>query len=881
MMLLRRIAIALRDLLRPGALDREMDAEMRFHLDMQASQHVAAGVPPDEARRRAQLEFGGLERFREAGRDARGARPIADLQRDLRFALRSARRAPGYTAVIVLTLALGIGATTSIFSVVREVLLRDLPFTDPERLVRVWVADPSRDAADGPLSLPDLADWRAHNTTLTDLAGYSTLPTGLTLVGDGEPVRLGTAYVSPSFFSTLGVRITVGRAIRPDEHVPGNARVVVLSHRLWQSRFGGDRAVIGRSLRLNDAPYSVVGVMPSDVRFPGSDIDLWAPLEVVVESSVPRVRGVRWIAAVGRLRPGVTIDRAREDLSAVAARLADEFGESNGGWRAATVVPMREHIIGEARTRLLVLFGAVTLVLILACANIANLALARGARRQREMAVRAALGADRGRLVRQLLVEAMVLALFGGVLGIGLAVIGTDALAAMAREWLPGTGNVRPDGLVIAFALGISLLCGIAFGIIPAAQHLRDLEPALRRSGRGTLGDGANVVRRILVASQVALAVILVLGASLLGKSFARLSRVDLGFDAEQVAFAKITIPTSRYADATAYLPAAARMLAQLRAIPGAASVAAIKDAPLLGVGEPMEFTIPERIPPQPGLTPQAQFLPVSTGYFRTMGIPLLSGSDLGSTMGERPEFEIVLSETAAKRYWPDADPIGEEIAINDVRARIVGVAADARYASLNEPVEPVVYSPYGLMARRIITFVARAERGHDPATLLAAMRQAIRSVEPEQPITRIGIMPDVIHEVVAAPRFLTMMVGAFGLLALVIAAIGVYGVVAFSVGQRVNEIGVRMALGARPHDVASLMLRSGLMPVALGLGIGAVVALVMSRTIRSQLYDVSTRDPAIFAGVLVALGVVSLIAVSVPALRAARLSPTEALRNE
>jgi predicted permease len=565
----------------------------------------------------------------------------------------------------------------------------------------------------------------------------------------------------------------------------------------------------------------------------------------------------------------------------VAARLADEFGDSNGGWRAATVVLMRDHIIGDARTRLLVILGAVTLVLILACANIANLALARSARRQREIAVRAALGAGRGRLVRQLLVEAMVLALFGGVLGIGLAVMGTEALAAMAREWLPGTRKVLPDGLVIAFALGISLLCGIGFGIIPAAQHLRDLEPALRRSARGTVGDGANLVRQILVASQVALAVVLVVGASLLGKSFAQLSRVDLGFDAERVAFAKITIPTSQHADATTYLPAAARMLSQLRAIPGAASVAAIKDAPLLGVGEPMEFTIPDRTPSEPGLTPQAQFLPVSPGYFGTMGIPLLSGSDLGSRMGERPEFEIVLSETAAKRYWPDEDPIGEEIAINDVRARIVGVVADARYASLSEAVEPVVYSPYGLMARRIVTFVARAERGHDPASLLPAMREAIRSIEPGQPITRIGVMPDVIHEVVAAPRFLAMLVGAFGLLALVIAAIGVYGVVAFSVGQRVSEIGVRMALGARPHDVASLMLRSGLLPVAVGLVLGAAGALVMSRTIRSQLYDVSTRDPTIFAGVIVILGVVSLTAVGVPALSAARLSPTEALRRE
>ena len=882
MRLVQRIVLRLRALFRQSSVDREMDAEMRFHLEMQAARHERSGASPDEARRRALLEFGGVERFRERGRQERGVAGAADLQRDVAYALRGARRSPGFTAIVVLTLALGIGATTSIFSVVRDVLLRDLPFAEPERLVRAWVADPTREEAHGPLSIPDLADWRTGNVAFTDLAGYSTLPTGLTLTDEGEPVRLATAYVSESFFSTLGVQAAAGRVILPDEHQPGRERVIVLSYRLWQGRFGGDPALIGRTLRLNDAPFIVVGVLPADVRYPDSEIDLWTPLEVVPATGVPRVRGVRWIQVVGRLRPGVTVDRGREDLAAVAGRLANEFGDSNAGWTDATVVPLRDDLVGSARPRLLVLFGAVVLVLLLACTNIANLVLARGWHRRREVALRAALGANRGRLVRQALIENLVLALAGGLLGVALAWTGTGVLAAYAGEWLPRSGEVRPDGLVIAFGLLLSLLCGLGFGLAPALQRLHDIEPALRAGGRGAVGDGrAGSIRRILIGVEVAIAVILVAGAALLGRSFAQLSKVDLGFDADRIAFAKITIPASRYPTSATYMPAAAQMLERVRAIPGVASAAVVKDVPLLGFGEQMEFAIPARGEQPGGQEPVAQIIPVSREFFRTMGIPLLGGADLSSDISDSAAFEVVINEAAARRYWPDLNPVGEELQMGQASLTIAGVAEDVRYATVDTAPAPAIYVPTRLMTRRVLTFVVRARPGQDPAALVPAMRAAIRAVDRDQPFTRIGTMGEVVGEAVAAPRFLTMLVGAFGGLAMLLAAIGVYGVVSFLVGQRTNEIGVRLALGAQPRDVAAWALRTGMVPVLAGVAIGTASALAIARGLDSQLYQVSATDPLVFASVAGVLIAVSLLASAIPAIRAARFAPTVALRHD
>ena len=876
---------------RRAAFERTMDDEMRFHLEMEARELERQGMSPEEARRAARVAFGGVERFKEDGRDARGGRVLDELRRDAVYAVRAARRAPVFTLVAVLTLALGIGATTAIFSVVRGVLLRELPFAEPERLVRVWSAAPTRNETRSPLSIPDFEDWRRQGTApgaaFERMAAFSTLPSGLVLTeGEGEPVRLRTAFVSEDFFTTLGVRPLVGRLTEPSEYQDGRNRVVVLSEGLWRSRFGADPGIAGRAVRFNDEPFVVVGVVPAAVRFPASP-EVWTPLTVVPASGIPRGRFVRWPHVVGRLRPGVTPERARAELSAVARRLEAEYGASNAGWTGATVVGLHEDVVGDVRGRLLVIFGAVVLVLALACANVANLVLARATMRGREMAVRTALGAGRGRLVRQLLTESVLLALAGGALGVALAWWGAGALAAVAPRWLPPVSDVRPDWMVLGFALAVSALTGIAFGLIPATRPQEGIAAVLRDGGRGIVSGGGALInqgptlRQMLVAAEVGLAVMLVAGAGLLVKSFARLSQVELGFDSRQTIHARMTIPNSRYASSTTYLPAAQRMLASVRAVPGVEAAAIIKDAPLRGnLGETSNFDIPAR-PAQAGdQRPVAAFFPVTPGYLQTMRIPLQGGRDLTEQDGDTLAGAVVVSAAAARAYWPGRSPLGEEIALGPRRLRVVGVAGDARYAKVDSAAGPVVYIPQPLMTRRIVTIVARAREGTPPASLVPAVRAAIRAAEPAQPITEIGTMRDAVGDAVAAPRFLAALVALFGVLALVLATVGIYGVVAYIVGQRTQEIGVRMALGARPRDIVAWTLRTGLAPVLAGLAAGVAAALALSRLIAAQLYAVSPTDPVVFAAVVAVLAAVSLLASAVPATRAARVEPTVALRE-
>jgi predicted permease len=883
---LRQAAARLREVFVQSRLERELDEELRFHLDLETELNVRRGMSPRAARTAALRAFGGVERVKEDYRDARGVRLIEELRRDVSYASRAARRSPGFTAVVVLTLTLGIGATTAIFTVVRGVLLRELPFAEPARLVRVWAANPSRDETRGMLALPDFEDWRRQATSVERMGAYSTLASGLALVDGGEPIRLRTAYVSADFFATLGVGAQIGRVILATEHGEGRDRVVVLSNALWRSRFGGDPAIVGRRLRLNDEPFTVVGVLPPAVRFPAGDTEAWVPLSVVPATGIPRLRGVRWLHVVARLRPGVSLERARSELTTIARRLETAFRDANRGWTEATVLPLREDIVGRVRPRLLVLFGVVVLVLALACVNVANLVLARSAGRAREMAVRTALGAGRGRLVRQLLTESVSLALAGGVLGIAVAWWGATAIVALTARWLPPAGDVRPDWLVLTFALLLSALTGIAFGLIPATRSLHEIGGSLRDGGRGSVGGtGRNALRRTLVATEVALAVMLVASAGLLVKSFARLSRVDLGFDAGRTVFVKMTLPASRYPTSATYLPVVQRMLEQVRATPGVVSAAAIKDAPFRPpAGESMTFAIPSRPPNDAESEPLAHFFPTTPDYFRTMGIPLKYGRDLAAQDGDTAAGAVVVSEAVARRYWPERGPIGDEIALGGrtvrrLRLRVVGVVEDARYTKIDSAPIPAIYIAHTLMTRRIVTIVARGS-GPDPTALLPAVRAAIRAVEPDQPITEMGTMRSAVGDAVAAPRFLTLLVGLFGALALVLATVGVYGVVAYVVGQRTNEIGVRMALGARAGDIVRWTLRTGMTPVIAGLALGVATSLALSRALAAQLYEVSPNDPVVFASVALLIAAVSLLASGVPAIRAARVDPTVALRT-
>jgi predicted permease len=880
MLWLQRLTLRLRTLVFRARTTREIDDELRFHIDREIAENVARGMSEDAARTNGLRVFGGMQRFKEEVREQHGFRLFDQLRQDLAFTTRAAVRSPSFTAVVVVTLALGVGATTAIFSVVRGVLLRELPFASPDRLVRLWVGNPTRGETRSALSIPDFEDWRRLGTSFTGMAAYSTLPTGLALVDGGEPVRLRTAYISADFFSTLGVGAMVGRTIVPAEHVDGRDRVVVISHRLWATRYASTRDIAGRTLRLNDEPYTVVGVMPPEIRFPERETEIWAPMSVVPASGVPRTRGVRWLEIIGRMGPGITVDRARNDLGVIASRLASEYGDNDAGWTAVTAVPLRDELLGSSRGRVLVLFGAVLLTLVLACVNVANLVLARSSRRARELAVRTALGAGRARLARQLFTESVSLALTGGLLGVALAAWGVRALVSLIGPWLPAVGEVRVDGAVLAFALGISALTGLVFGLIPVMGDRADVAGTLRESGRGNTGAAAaHALRRALVALEVGLAMMLVIGAGLLVKSYSRLSQVSLGFEAERALYVRMTVPSSRYATSVTYLPVAYRMLDAVRQVPGVVAAGLAKDGPMRAGGEPSSFVIPAQTASASGSEPRANFLPSSDGIIRALGIRLEAGRDLSLQDADTGAIGVVISAALARKHWPNRSPIGEEIEYQGRRMRVVGVASDARYTSVQGEPVAIVYIPNRIMTRRIFTVVARTSS--DPAALLGSVRDAIHRVERDQPITEIGTMRDAIGDAVAAPRVLTLLVGLFGVVALMLAAIGVYGVVAYVVGQRTNEIGIRIALGARSADIVRWTLRTGLVPALVGLVAGGVGAVLLSRLLGAQLYEVSPTDPVVFVGVSVVLVLVALLASGVPARRAAKVDPAVALRAE
>ena len=876
----QRIVLRLRALVFRSHMARDFDDELRFHVERQTAENIARGMSEESARTAALRAFGGVQRYKEEIGDAHGFHLFDQLRQDLSYAARAARRAPGFTVIVVLTLALGVGATTAIFSVVRGVLLRELPFGSPERLVRLWLANPARNEARSPISIPDLEDWRRLGRSFDHVSAYSTLPTGLALVDGGEPLRLKSAYVAADFFATLGVSALVGRTLLPSEHVDGRDRVVVLSHRFWSSRYGSARDIIGRTLRLNDEPYSVVGVMPAAFRFPDRDTDVWVPISVVPASGIPRTRSVRWLEPIARLAPGVTAARAQSDLSVITDRLASEYGDTNAGWTRATLVPLRDAILGSSRSRVWILFGAVVLTLVLACVNVANLVLARASRRSRELAVRTALGAGRARLARQLFTESVALSLAGGAFGVVLAMWGVRALVTLIAPWLPAVGDIRLDGTVLVFALSVSAITGLAFGLIPVMGDRGNVAGTLRESGRGNTGAaGAHALRRALVALEVGLAMMLVVGAGLLVKSFSRLSNVSLGFDADRTLYLRVTIAASRYARPSEYLPVADRMLARVREVPGITAAALAKDGPMRAGGEPSSFVIPAQTASASSAEPRANFLPSSDGIVRALGLRLIAGRDLIEQDGDSGAIGVVVSAGLARKHWPERSPVGEEIEYQGRRMRVVGVAGDARYTSVQGDPTPMIYVPNRIVTRRIFTVIART--AGDPALLLPAVREAIRAVERDQPITEMGTVREAVGDAVAAPRVLTLLVGAFGVVALLLAAIGVYGVVAYVVGQRMNEIGIRIALGAKSADIVQWTLKTGLTPALVGLAAGTVGALALSRWLGAQLYEVSPKDPVVFGGVGVVLVIVAILASGVPARRAARVDPAIALRSE
>jgi len=802
---------------------------------------------------------------------------VDTLLRDLRFAVRQLRRTPAFAVAAIGCLALGIGANTAIFSAVDGVLLRPLPFPESERLVTVWGyhASIGRESA----SLPDFLDWRRDSRSFTGMTARAN--TQFNLTGAGEPEVVRGALVTANYFQVLGSPIPLGRGFRDDEERRGAARVAVLSHGFWRREFGGSADAVGRQIMLGGVPYTIVGVGARGLSVP-REVDVWTPL--TTDTTLGRRND--FLEVVGRLAPGVDMSQAREELGTVARRLEQEYPGSNSGW-GVDLVGLQERIVGEIRPALLVFMGAVGLVLLIACANVANLMLARVAAREREVTIRAALGASRRRLLRQLLTESVVLSLAGGALGLGLAVWGVRALQALEPGTIPRVDEIAVNGSALAFALGLSVLTGLLFGVAPAVRLMGyDLRGGLAEGGRGAAGRrSAGRTRSLLVLAEVALAGVLLVGAALLLTSFVRLQRVDPGFTPGGILTARVTLPRARYDDPARQTAFADALLERARSLPGVRSAALTSDAPL-GDGPPYwAFAVAGVEPPPPEVVQDAVVFRTTPDYFRTFAIPLVDGRLYQtSDRGDAAPVALV-SEALARRYWPDRTPLGARITFGDpadstsVWMTVVGVVGDVRQEGPAAAAYPQIYVPLAQVSGRSLLIALRTSG--DPLALTPALKRAIAGIDPSLAVGRVATMDERVAAALARPRVNALLLGGFAVTALVLAALGIYGVIAYGVAQRTRELGIRMALGARSDDVLRLVLRQGMAPVLAGLALGLGGAAVGSRVLRGLLFGVGGTDPVTYAGVAGFLAAVALLASYLPARRAALADPVAALRND
>jgi predicted permease len=875
---LSRLRRRVRLLVDRSAVEREMDDEMRFHLEMETEELARFGVA--EASAVARRRFGGVARYQDDARDARGGRWLEELRQDTGYALRVLAHARGFVAVSLLTLALGVGANTAIFSVVRGVLLRALPYTEPERLVAIEsVIGGSATAA----SPPDFLDWRAQSKSFSGLSAYFLSTTALT--GGREAERLNQARVSANFFDVIGVRPEGGRGFRPGEDDASAPRVVILSDGLWRRRFGGDESLIGHTILLDDFPTTVIGIAPPELRMPAG-VDVWMTTRFDARDIAPSSRGARWIQVVARLAPGVTLAGARSEMNTIAARLAQLDPRHDVGV-TSRLTPLQEDIVGSVRTPLLILLGSVGFVMLIACVNIASLSLGRTSARETELAVRAALGAGRGRIARQILTESIVLALGGGTAGLTLAVIGTRGLVALAPGELPLLHAVRLDGVVFAFALGLTVLSGLLFGVVPAIQGSRhSTSDRLRSGSRGaSSGLAGGRLRSALVIAEVALAISLLAGAGLLVRSFMNLTTVDPGFRASGGTTFTISLSPVRYPDRRAQEQFATTLLSRLEQVPGVSSAGIAFGLPLTGSGFGLTFAITGHPKPNANDEPRAQVRVATPGYFRAMGIPLLRGRGFTAQDRNGAPMALLISQEAARRYWPNEDPIGQTLETGwhqDGRAfggTIVGVVGDVRQFSLAARPSAHIYAALAQWPLDEMSVVMRSTT--TPAATLGAARDVVRSLDPQLPVYEARPLEDIVRESIAERRFYALLLATFAALALVLAAVGIYGVIAYAVQQRRRELGIRIALGASREKVIGMVIRQALTLTLIGVAAGLMTAVALMRVLQGQLFSVTTTDPLTFVMVAMILVGVALLACLVPARRALAVDPASAMRAE
>jgi len=792
--------------------------------------------------------------------------------KDVRYGIRGLRKRPGFTTVAVFTLALGIGANSAIFSVLNAVLLRPLPYPDAERIVRI---DETEGKGGMGVSPPNLLDFQQQNQTFDSVAGYAGGSFILTRAGD--PLRIQSCEISSGLFPVLGVKPLIGRSFLATDERPGQDRVALISYGLWQRRFGGDHTLLQKQIILDGLSYTVVGLMPEGFEFPiqAERVEVWTPLEQPEE--LAQLRGAHYLDVVGRVKTGVSLDQAHADIEAIASRIAQQYPKEVSG--KTTVVPLKEDLVGHAQPYLLMLAGAALLVLLIAVANVASLTLARAAERQKEIALRTALGASKSRVVRQLLTESLILSLAGGLAGVTLAGWCTGFLAAIAPGDLPRLQSANVDVRVLLFALSISVISGILLGIIPAWRAANsDLQLRLKEGETRSASAPRQALRKALVVSEVTLALVLLCGAGLLIRTLWKLNSVNPGFDPDNVMVAELVLPKTKYRDAGQQTAFFQQFLERIKTSPGIESVGGTSNLPLSGTNMVFLASIEGR----PNSSLPASFRTVSPDYFRTMRIPLLKGRSFDDHDTAESQPVVVINETMARQISANYEEVlGQRIkhGFKNQIAEVVGVIGDVKYAGLDQQTKPEMYAPFAQRAWPFMRIVARSKS--DPSIVAAAIREAVRTIDRDQPVDKVTTMSAVVSASMVGRSFYMQLLGTFAALAFILASVGIYGVVSYSVAQRTREIGIRVALGAGRRDVLGLVLKEALRLTTLGVALGLVGAFAATRVLRSLLFEVKPTDPTTFICLSLLLTLVALLASYIPARRATKVDPLVALRYE
>jgi putative ABC transport system permease protein len=804
---------------------------------------------------------------------------------NIRYGIRALLKNPGFTAIAIITLALGIGANTVIFSVVDSVLLRSLPFKDSDRLVSIWETNPQLSNPDGKNAqasgIANFTDWNSQNQVFDNMAAYFNWTYNLT--GMDEPERLEAAVVTGSFFDVLGVQSSMGRTIIPDDDQSGKDNVVVLSHGFWQRRFGSDTAIIGKAITLNRNSFTIIGVMPPDFKFPGREVELWVPAGF--SAAQKQDRAGKFLKVIGRLKPNVKVEQARAALVTIAGQLEQQYPDTNAGWSAA-LVPFQENEVSSTRPALLLLFGAVGFVLLIACANVSNLLLAKGAARRKEMAIRSALGASRGRLISQMFTESALLALLGAGAGILLAVWGMDILISLNPGDIPRLADARIDGRVFAFTLMLSILTAFVFGIVPALFASKpDLQEAIKETGQTVTSSSGLKFHNLLIVSEIAVTLVLLVGAGLMIRSFLHLHEVNPGFNTENMLTMRIWLPASRYGSNEQQTAFFQQVIDRIETVPAVRAVGAIQDIPLKANRMGFNFVIEGRAATRSVEEQDAAYRAITPEYFRTMSIPLLNGRGFTRQDDRNAPPVVIINQSMVQQFFSSEDPIGKRIRFGEQDApwySIVGIVSDIKHMGLDAQEGAAIYQPYDqkqFSFLRWMTLVMRTDS--EPTGLIAAVRSQVQAVDKDQPVYDIATLEQLLSTSVAKPRFYMALLGSFALLALVLASVGIYGVMSFSVNRRRREMGIRLALGADRRDIFKLVVARGLLLTLTGVGIGVAASFALTRVMSSLLFGVTATDQLTFIAIPLILTGVALGACFVPARRAMKVDPMVALRYE